>query len=124
MTGALSWEYVISACISSDASGWVDGTTCLAIACTFHIRVLSRQHFLRERTLAWLSSHYPNIFSHVRFGNHYGDGHKQTKREMCMEEGAIALIDDSIKYALDVSPVVKKVILFGEYACKLRISHD
>ncbi len=35
-----------------------------------------------------------SIFSHIRFGNHYGDGHKLTKREMCVEEGAVALIDD------------------------------
>ena len=35
---------------------------------------------------------------------------------MCVEAGAVALVDDSVRYALDCSPVLSKVYLFGDYA--------
>ncbi len=39
-----------------------------------------------------------------------------SKSDMCREAGAVALIDDSVKYALDCAPTVEKVYLFGSYA--------
>ena len=34
---------------------------------------------------------------------------------MCKDIGAVALIDDSLKYALQCSETLKHVILFGNY---------
>jgi hypothetical protein len=39
-----------------------------------------------------------------------------SKAEMCVEVGAVAMIDDSVRYALDCAPVVERVFLFGDYA--------
>lgn len=34
--------------------------------------VTARQHFLEERTRAWLNTHFQGVFTDVVFGNHYG----------------------------------------------------
>lgn len=33
--------------------------------------VTSRQHVIRESTLAWLDTHFPGVFHDVLFGNHW-----------------------------------------------------
>jgi 5'(3')-deoxyribonucleotidase len=79
--------------------------------------VTSRQHHLEPRTRAWLSRHYPGIFKGVFFGNHWASsGVKQSKPDMCAAIGAVALIDDSVTYALQCSHVLPRVFLFGTYA--------
>lgn len=74
--------------------------------------VTARQNSLREITCQWIERHYPGIFSALHFGNHYGEGHKKSKAEMCIEAGAKMLIDDSLRYAKDVSSAGIKVLLF------------
>lgn len=80
----------------------------------FHfVIVTSRQHTLVELTEKWIATHYPGIFSQLHFGNHYGlTGVKRDKSAMCKEVGAALLIDDSLKYARDVSSAGIPVLLF------------
>eukprot|EP00040_Diaphanoeca_grandis_P034144 m.210471 g.210471 ORF g.210471 m.210471 type:complete len:219 (-) comp33078_c0_seq3:213-869(-) len=92
-----------------------------------YVVVTSRQDVIREETVAWVNLHYPNIFAAIENGNHYDlrcpnpdetNDHvtKRSKPDMCADVGAIALIDDSTKYAHQCCNTLQKVILFGEYA--------
>ena len=77
--------------------------------------VTSRQHMIEGITREWLAKHYPNVFTSVLFGNHYGlagSGRVSSKPDMCLSIHAVALIDDSITYARQCSNVVEKVLLF------------
>lgn len=76
--------------------------------------VTSRQAILESRTRAWLDVHYPGIFLDARFGNHYGEGRRVSKRELCADIKATVLIDDQPKYAVDCSDT-PYVLLFGDY---------
>ena len=87
--------------------------------------VTSRQHAIAEETRKWLQKHYTNIFTEVYFGNHWSKEapnpdlaakNKTSKPDMCKRVNAIAIIDDSTKYAYQCAPFLKKVILFGNYA--------
>eukprot|EP00455_Lapot_gusevi_P050279 TRINITY_DN7257_c0_g1_i2.p1 TRINITY_DN7257_c0_g1~~TRINITY_DN7257_c0_g1_i2.p1 ORF type:complete len:208 (+),score=50.26 TRINITY_DN7257_c0_g1_i2:3-626(+) len=84
--------------------------------------VTSRQHDIAEATCQWLHSHYPDIFSDIRFGHHYGrveDARvSRSKPELCAEVGASVIIDDSLVYAVQCSRTLKHVVLFdldGKY---------
>lgn len=80
--------------------------------CRFVV-VTSRQLFLKDATEAWLAKHFPDVFSEVHFGNHYGtEGRKISKGEICTSLGAIALIDDSAVYAAECSKLLPNVFLF------------
>jgi hypothetical protein len=63
--------------------------------------VTSRQHALAPATRAWLQRHFPDTFSHVAFGNHYGAGARASKRELCRALGAVALVDDNPRYVAE-----------------------
>jgi hypothetical protein len=87
--------------------------------------VTSRQHVIAAETRRWLKEHYNNIFTEVYFGNHWSKDapnpdlaakNKTSKPDMCKRVNAIAIIDDSTKYAYQCAPFLKKVILFGNYA--------
>ncbi len=78
--------------------------------------VTSRQHCIEEQTKEWLAKHYPGIFSHIYFGNHWGVGAKKSKVELCEQARAQALIDDAIEYSLQCAPHLQRVFLFGDYA--------
>ncbi|KAL9657334.1 hypothetical protein ABK040_011553 [Willaertia magna] len=79
--------------------------------------VTSRQHKIRDQTEKLLNTHFPNIFSEIRMGNHYGEeGHVASKPEMCKELGAVLLIDDSLKYCQQCKDEGIPSILFGNYA--------
>ena len=85
---------------------------------TYHI-VTARQHFIEPQTRSWIAQHYPNLFTSLLFGNHYGQsGAARTKADMCAEIGASVLIDDSAEHARSVAGVVEWVVLFdreGKY---------
>jgi len=49
------------------------------------------------------------------FGNHYGQGKKMSKPEMCKLLNAVLLIDDQHDYARQCSENGIKSILFGAY---------
>eukprot|EP00744_Colponema_vietnamica_P017938 GILI01025271.1.p1 GENE.GILI01025271.1~~GILI01025271.1.p1 ORF type:complete len:220 (+),score=75.12 GILI01025271.1:62-721(+) len=75
--------------------------------------VTSRQHFLEDITREWIGANFPGLFKGLLFGNHWGTtGAKRLKSEMCTDISAVAIIDDSFKYALDCAPHLKKVVLF------------
>lgn len=79
--------------------------------------VTSRQYAIQDATLAWISRHYPGLFSQVHFGNHYSrEGKVRSKPEICKDIGAVLLIDDSLQYAYQCHSADIPVILFGEYA--------
>ena len=78
----------------------------------YHI-VTARQHFIEPQTRTWIAEHYPNLFTSLLFGNHYGQtGAARSKADMCREIGASVLIDDSADHARSVSGVVDWVVLF------------
>eukprot|EP00033_Pygsuia_biforma_P000573 GCRY01000675.1.p1 GENE.GCRY01000675.1~~GCRY01000675.1.p1 ORF type:complete len:207 (+),score=31.63 GCRY01000675.1:175-795(+) len=81
----------------------------------FHI-VTARQHFLEERTRAWIDAFFPGIFKDLHFGNHYGEGKRISKPEFCRAINAELLIDDAVKHARACSEAGIKTILFGDYA--------
>lgn len=79
--------------------------------------VTSRQYFLADNTRQWVSSHYPDIFSNIEFGNHYAaSGKQRSKLEICRSINACVLIDDSAKYASQCAAESFPVILYGNYA--------
>jgi len=74
--------------------------------------VTSRQSSLEGATRNWVSAHFPNVFTDVKLGNHYGTGHKISKPEMCKQIGCRVIIDDSLKYAVECANAGIKVLLF------------
>ena len=46
--------------------------------------VTSRQHCIRQPTLAWVQEHFPDVFREVHFGNHWAlEGKSKAKSEIC-----------------------------------------
>mmetsp|Transcript_11538 Transcript_11538/g.13971 ORF Transcript_11538/g.13971 Transcript_11538/m.13971 type:complete len:209 (+) Transcript_11538:359-985(+) len=97
--------------------------------------VTSRQHCIAEETVDWVNRHFPEIFDDFHFGNHWTkdapdpDLHhssKQTKPDMCVKANAVALIDDSLSYAVQCSSQLAhmgfKVCLFGDYGWNQGVS--
>lgn len=83
--------------------------------------VTARQLTLEEQTKAWISKHYPDLFTDIHFGNHYSSsGKKRSKPEMCKEIKAVCLIDDSQVYAGQCAKENIPTILFGNYAWNKR----
>lgn len=80
--------------------------------------VTSRQHVIRDATLAWLDAHYPSLFDAggVHFGNHWAlhGGASTSKADMCASLGATLLIDDNPRYALECAAAGVSVLLFDE----------
>ena len=99
--------------------------------------VTSRQHVIAEQTRDWIERHFAGIFAGIEMGNHYdlaspnpddmtlagaaGGSVKRSKPDMCADVGAVALIDDSVKYACQCATACCDgdgpflTILFGEY---------
>eukprot|EP00242_Pyramimonas_sp_CCMP2087_P013649 CAMPEP_0198199864 /NCGR_PEP_ID=MMETSP1445-20131203/2989_1 /TAXON_ID=36898 /ORGANISM="Pyramimonas sp., Strain CCMP2087" /LENGTH=176 /DNA_ID=CAMNT_0043869769 /DNA_START=145 /DNA_END=675 /DNA_ORIENTATION=- len=86
--------------------------------------VTSRQNIIQDATREWIEKFFPGIFEEVLFGNHWTKDSpnpddwnetKRTKLEMCQSIGAICLVDDSVTYAKQCAPFLKKVVLFGKY---------
>ena len=78
--------------------------------------VTSRQADIEHQTRAWVERHFPNTFTAMHFGNHFGkSGAKVSKPDMCRKIGAVALIDDSLDYATQCAADGLPVFLFGEY---------
>jgi len=91
-----------------DALGRMGGYCRLAV-------VTSRQHAIRDRTLAWLDAHFPGAFARggVHFGNHWAlEGASRTKAAMCADIGAAVLIDDNPLYARECAAAGMAVLLY------------
>lgn len=77
--------------------------------------ITSRQSSLKEKTEKYIEKHYPNIFDQVLLANHFGEGKKWSKSELCEEIGAKLLIDDNVLYTKDCAEKGIQTILFGKY---------
>lgn len=78
--------------------------------------VTARQNHAEELTRAWITKHFPDIFTEIHFGNHYcPEGKSRTKAEICKSINAMMLVDDSISYARNCASEGIPVILFGNY---------
>ncbi len=76
--------------------------------------VTSRPDSVRERTLAWLDIHFPQLFHEFHFTNIYAGeaGTKpKSKSEVCQEIGALVLIDDALRHATEVAMAGIPVLL-------------
>ena len=78
--------------------------------------VTSRQSDIEPLTRAFVAKFFPDVFTEVHFGNHFGKtGAKVSKPEICKRIGATALIDDSMDYAKQCAAAGLPVFLFGDY---------
>ncbi len=88
--------------------------------------VTSRQHVIEQRTREWVAKHFPGVFRDIAFGNHWGlEGKKTSKKDLCLELGACALVDDSLGYATEVANAGLSAILFdfdGTYGWNKTVS--
>lgn len=67
------------------------------------------------QTHIWLERHFPGVFTGVHFAGNRKDPARKTKGDMCLEVGAVYLIDDNPEHTLDASEKGIKVVLFGDY---------
>ncbi len=77
--------------------------------------VTSRQHAIREPTLAWLDAHFPGLFDGgVHFGNHWAKagGPAVPKATICADIGASVLVDDNPRYAAEAAAAGLDVLLY------------
>lgn len=88
--------------------------------------VTARDHHLWDHTKKYLDTHYPDIFDDLLHGNHYGQGLKITKHDLCKKVGALMLIDDNVGYINEVTSRGLQGIVFGKYPWNQdhKISHD
>lgn len=78
--------------------------------------VTSRQSFIENATKAWLDKYFPQMFTNVVFGNHWGlHGQKVSKSKLCRLVRADILIDDSVSYTMECANEGVKALLFGSY---------
>ena len=78
--------------------------------------VTSRQTDIEQQTRDFVDKHFPDCFTALHFGNHFGtSGAKVSKPEMCKKIRAVALIDDSKDYARQCAADGLPVFLFGNY---------
>ncbi len=84
-----------------------------------HYRLIvmtSRHDILTAATHAWIDRHFAGVFETVILaGNHHAGGDVRTKVSLCRELGAVALIDDSLRYVKECAEVGQRAILFGNY---------
>jgi 5'(3')-deoxyribonucleotidase len=79
--------------------------------------VTARSNNYSELTTNWIHKHFPNVFDHIHFCNHYSDTEiSRNKSEICKAINAILLVDDNLEYALDCVENGIHAILFGNYA--------
>ena len=77
--------------------------------------ITSRPEKIREMTVGWLDRYFPDMFEEVHLTNlFYGEGEKiiRTKKEVCLELGVEAFVDDALHYAHDVSSAGIPVLLY------------
>lgn len=82
--------------------------------------VTSRQFVIQDQTRQWLDRNFPKgTFSQVVFGNHWGlEGPKIPKVDICLQLGAVLLVDDALKYVNEIASAGIDALLFdlhGEY---------
>ena len=77
------------------------------------VMITARPDFTRKITLKALKMHYPDIFKSVYLTNAFSQsGTKKLKSEVCLEVGALLMIDDAFHNAQDCADKGIPVILF------------
>ncbi len=87
------------------------------------IVVTARDDSYSARTLAWLDHHFPGHFESVHLCNTYMDDdypNKRTKAEVCIEKGAVALVDDSYTNISQFAESGGVGILYGDFSWNRR----
>lgn len=79
----------------------------------------SRRLEMEKETRAWITRHYPNIFTEIHFSGIWevgdSEAHLRTKAEVCKSLGVSYLIDDQLKHCLGASECGVVSLLFGNY---------
>ena len=74
--------------------------------------VTARPESLKDKTFEWLERYFPKVFNEIHFVNHFGDGKRRGKGEVCKELGVEIFVDDSMANAVDIASVRIPVLLF------------
>ncbi len=77
--------------------------------------VTARLSTLERVTIQYLDRYFPDAFSGIYLGNHFGEGTTRSKIEICREVNAKILIDDQPGYVLECYSNGMGAIIFGEY---------
>jgi hypothetical protein len=80
--------------------------------------VTSRPDEMHRRTIEWLDHHFSGVFEGVHLCNSYvidGRASVRCKSDVCLEIGAIALVDDSLGNVTKAASKGVKGILFGDF---------
>lgn len=80
--------------------------------------VTSREDSLREVTLAWLSAHFPDRFDDVQLCNSFVVTNpllRRRKVDVCLEIGAVALVDDGLANVVEAAAHGMRGVLFGDF---------
>lgn len=78
--------------------------------------ITSRPEKIREITTDWLDKYFPNMFEEIHLTNlFYSEGENKicSKKEVCLELGLEAFVDDALHYAYDVSSAGIPVLLYN-----------
>lgn len=83
------------------------------------IVITSRKTAMTEITTAWLTRHYPDIFSSVHHAGMWDivdeSSVHATKAKLSKELGASFIIDDQLKHCVESAEIGIKALLFGDY---------
>lgn len=87
------------------------------LADKYDLQIITARHPQHaETTSAWIRQKYGNVFGGIEFIGHPGAiENPKTKAEVCIEKGAIALIDDSHGHITKCAEHGIEAILFGDY---------
>jgi uncharacterized HAD superfamily protein len=90
----------------------------------YHV-VTARSNEFRDITINWINKHFPNLFTTINCCNEHGSvGPRYTKADIISKLGCILLIDDSLKNAINVSPIVKHGVLLFDLDGQYRWNSD
>jgi 5'(3')-deoxyribonucleotidase len=80
------------------------------------VLITSRDARVKDSTQRWITMHYPDVFSDVVFvGNKFVSKTVASKADICKRLGAVAAIDDDLKYIAEYAQKGVRAILFGDY---------
>jgi hypothetical protein len=85
------------------------------LSARYNFAVVSKQ--IKDNVKAveeWTTRLFPEIFEAIYF-THPFEGDTRTKTDVCMEIGAVALIDDALKDCISMAEVGKLGLWFGGY---------
>lgn len=80
------------------------------------VAVTARNPRFERQTNQWISQHFPNVFTDIKMIGYAPVMERPvTKVAVCLELGAIALIDDSVSHVSECAAEGVTGILFGDY---------